>query len=221
FSIRVALSTISKSEDDLIKYCQHFCSNNLLFKKRTYLKGFVHGRSVDEEGKQQDIDDDLFDKKERIDENAESTDEEIHPEKEKDLLWLTREGLRKPLSLGWKACQEENGELYYFYFNTRKSSWDHPYDDIYKTHVIQAREKKTLSSIVFDTLSKGIDREENEPTAVITPYFPMSFTINTVQEQEERKLLNKMKVDLTLIENNIRENLLHENKSLENRQQNE
>ncbi|CAF3844605.1 unnamed protein product [Rotaria sp. Silwood1] len=30
-----------------------------------------------------------------------------------------------------------------------------------------------------------------------------------------------MKVDLTLIENNIRENLLHENKSLENRQQNE
>ncbi|CAF5028977.1 unnamed protein product [Rotaria sp. Silwood1] len=102
-------------------------------------KGFVHGRSVDEEGEQQDIDDDLFDKKERIDENAESTDEEIHPEKEKDLLWLTREGLRKPLSLGWKACQEENGELYYFYFNTRKSSWDHPYDDIYKTHVIQAR----------------------------------------------------------------------------------
>ncbi|CAF3797705.1 unnamed protein product [Rotaria sp. Silwood1] len=147
---------------------------------KTYLKGFVHGRSVDEEGEQQDIDDDLFDKKERIDENAESTDEEIHPEKEKDLLWLTREGLRKPLSLGWKACQEENGELYYFYFNTRKSSWDHPYDDIYKTHVIQAREKKTLSSIVFDTLSKGPDRKENESTAGITPYFPMSFTINTL-----------------------------------------
>ncbi|CAF3834320.1 unnamed protein product [Rotaria sp. Silwood1] len=102
-------------------------------------KGFVHGRSVDEEGEQQDIDDDLFDKKEHIDENAESTDEEIHPEKEKDLLWLTREGLMKPLSLGWKACQEENEEFYYYYFNTEKSSWDHPYDDIYKTHVIQAR----------------------------------------------------------------------------------
>ncbi|CAF4928552.1 unnamed protein product, partial [Rotaria sp. Silwood1] len=219
-SVRVALSTISESEDDLIQYCQHFCSNNLLFKKRTYLKDFLHGRSVDEEGEQQDTDDDLFDKKEHINENAESTDEEIHPEKEKDLLWLTREGLMKPLSLGWKACQEENEEFYYYYFNTEKSSWDRPYDDIYKTHVIQARG------------SNGTDRKENESTAVITPYPPMSFTINTgttstirlehlVQEQEERKLRNKMKVDLTLIENNIRENLLHENKSLENRQQNE
>ncbi|CAF3984815.1 unnamed protein product, partial [Rotaria sp. Silwood1] len=58
---------------------------------------------------------------EHIDENAEPTDEEIHPEKEKDLLWLTREGLMKPLSLGWKACQEENEEFYYYYFNTEKS----------------------------------------------------------------------------------------------------
>ncbi|CAF5084622.1 unnamed protein product, partial [Rotaria sp. Silwood1] len=45
--------------------------------------------------------------------------------------------------------------------------------------------------------------------------------LGLVQEQEERKLRNKMKVDLTLIENNIRENHLHENKSLENCQPNE
>ncbi|CAF3844592.1 unnamed protein product, partial [Rotaria sp. Silwood1] len=144
-----------------------------------YLKDFVHGRSVDEESEQQDIDDDLFGKR-----------------FENDLLWLAREDVMKPSPSGGIACQKENGESYDFYFNTGKSSWNHPYDDIYKTRVIQAREKKTLSSIVFDTLSK-------------------------VQEQEERKLLNKMKVDLTLIENNIRENHLHENKSLENCQPNE
>ncbi|CAF1372580.1 unnamed protein product [Rotaria sp. Silwood1] len=127
-----------------------------------YLKDFVHGRSVDEESEQQDIDDDLFGKR-----------------FENDLLWLAREDVMKPSPSGGIACQKENGESYDFYFNTGKSSWNHPYDDIYKTRVIQAREKKTLSSIVFDTLSKGIDREENESTAVITPYSPMSFTINT------------------------------------------
>ncbi|CAF5036057.1 unnamed protein product [Rotaria sp. Silwood1] len=126
---------------------------------------------------------------EHIDENYEPTDEEIHeyaihigidPKKENDLLWLAREDVMKPSPSGGIACQKENGESYDFYFYLGKSSWDHPYDDIYKTRVIQAREKKTLSSIVFDTLSKGPDRKENESTAGITPYFPMSFTINTV-----------------------------------------
>ncbi|CAF3361148.1 unnamed protein product, partial [Rotaria sp. Silwood2] len=324
---------------------------------------------------------------EHIDENYEPTQEEIHeyaiyigidPEKEKDLLWLAKEGLMKPLPSGWKACQEENGELYYFNFNTGKSSWDHPYDEIYKARVIQAREKKTSSSIIFDTISKGkntssisdlssgknphnlplhtkndtvdnqldsqcinsdssgelnnsendrthssndfqkdvyfgidrdlsarIEREENEPTAVITPSPPMAFidsteekvenskdnheqmkltsltpqaaehhlntnktliNVNTsttrhehtdidklrkrleqsandeklqllednriyieklktelrlAKEQEERTLRDKMKVDLTLIENKIHENLLHEKKLLENRQKTE
>ncbi|CAF4076909.1 unnamed protein product [Rotaria sordida] len=41
------------------------------------------------------------------------------------------------------------------------------------------------------------------------------------KEQEEQTLRNKMKADLILIENNIRENLLHEKKSIQNRQQNE
>ncbi|CAF1927753.1 unnamed protein product [Rotaria magnacalcarata] len=32
-NVRVVRSTNNESEDDLMKYCQHFCSNNLLFKK--------------------------------------------------------------------------------------------------------------------------------------------------------------------------------------------
>ncbi|CAF0802679.1 unnamed protein product [Adineta steineri] len=101
---------------------------------------------------------------EHIDENYEPTEDEIHeyatyigidPDKELDLLWLAKEGLMKPLPSGWKACQEENGELYYFNFDTGKSSWDHPYDEIYKTRVSQAREKKSLATIIIDTHSKG------------------------------------------------------------------
>jgi hypothetical protein len=45
----------------------------------------------------------------------------------------------KPLPPGWKPCQEENGELYYFNFDTGKSSWDHPCDEIYKARVIEER----------------------------------------------------------------------------------
>lgn len=45
----------------------------------------------------------------------------------------------KPLPPGWKPCQEENGELYYFNFDTGKSSWDHPCDEIYKIRVIEER----------------------------------------------------------------------------------
>jgi centrosomal protein CEP164 len=45
----------------------------------------------------------------------------------------------KPLPPGWKPCQEESGELYYFNFDTGKSSWDHPCDEIYKARVIEER----------------------------------------------------------------------------------
>ncbi|CAF1120357.1 unnamed protein product [Adineta ricciae] len=90
---------------------------------------------------------------ENIDENYEPTSEEIReyaiyigidPDKESHLLWLAREGILKPLPSGWKPCQEENGELYYFNFDTGTSSWDHPCDEMYKARVIQ--ERKKLSS---------------------------------------------------------------------------
>ncbi|CAF4928910.1 unnamed protein product [Rotaria sp. Silwood1] len=173
--------------------------------EKAYLKDFVHGRSVDEESEQQDIDDDLFGKR-----------------FENDLLWLAREDVMKPSPSGGIACQKENGESYDFYFNTGKSSWNHPYDDIYKTRVIQAREKKTLSSIVFDTLSKdsqdvnsdsnGIDREENESTAVITPYSPMSFTINTEENSED----NHERIQLASLAAQTAEHPLNTNKSSSN-----
>ncbi len=37
-------------------------------------------------------------------------------EEDKDLLWIAKEGLKAPLPDGWKACQNEEGELYYFNF---------------------------------------------------------------------------------------------------------
>jgi len=59
----------------------------------------------------------------------------------------------KPLPPGWKPCQEENGELYYFNFDTGKSSWDHPCDEIYKSRVIE--ERYVLSTFYYDRQYKS------------------------------------------------------------------
>lgn len=59
----------------------------------------------------------------------------------------------RPLPKGWKACQNENGELYYFNFDTGKSSWDHPYDEIYKARVIQERYSSSLNLFKFVKVS--------------------------------------------------------------------
>ncbi|NXY83501.1 CE164 protein, partial [Alcedo cyanopectus] len=65
----------------------------------------------------------------------------IDPEKEPELLWLAEEGIMAPLPPEWKACIDPQGNLYYFNFVTRESSWEHPYDTHFRRFVIQEREK--------------------------------------------------------------------------------
>mmetsp|Transcript_7027 Transcript_7027/g.17018 ORF Transcript_7027/g.17018 Transcript_7027/m.17018 type:complete len:171 (-) Transcript_7027:128-640(-) len=55
----------------------------------------------------------------------------MDPVADKDLLYLAAEGLKAPLSDGWKPCSS-NGEIFYFNFHTGESSWDHPADEHYK-----------------------------------------------------------------------------------------
>ncbi|CAF0914946.1 unnamed protein product [Adineta ricciae] len=103
---------------------------------------------------------------EHMDENYEPTSEEIReyaifigidPDKDSHLLWLAREGILKPLPSGWKPCQDENGELYYFNFDTGTSSWDHPCDEIYKARVIQERKKlSSAKNLVRDLIDDEI-----------------------------------------------------------------
>lgn len=59
--------------------------------------------------------------------------------KEPHLLKLAREGILSPLPLGWMECTGGNGELYFFNFDTRTTSWEHPIDEIYKRLVIEQR----------------------------------------------------------------------------------
>jgi len=62
-------------------------------------------------------------------------------EKDKDLFFIAREGLKAPLPENWKPCKTtDTDEIYYFNFATGESTWDHPCDEFYRT--LYEKEKK-------------------------------------------------------------------------------
>ncbi|RNF12839.1 uncharacterized protein Tco025E_06402 [Trypanosoma conorhini] len=65
----------------------------------------------------------------------------IDVEREPGLLWIAREGLRRPLPAEWKACRTGEGEVYYFNFLTGDSKWEHPTDEAFKEKVVEERAK--------------------------------------------------------------------------------
>ena len=79
---------------------------------------------------------------EEIDPNYVPTQDEIleyakwlgmDPDKDTDLMWIAREGLKAPLPQDWKPCKtKDTEEIYYFNFSTGESSWDHPCDEFYR-----------------------------------------------------------------------------------------
>jgi len=75
---------------------------------------------------------------EKVDEGYEPTDKEItdyaewlgmDPEKDADLLWIARQGLKTPLPKPWQPCESASGDIFYFNPESGESKWDHPCDD--------------------------------------------------------------------------------------------
>ena len=54
-------------------------------------------------------------------------------EKDQAFFYLAKEGLKAQLPEGWKACQKQNGDMYYFNDITSEITWDHPLDSLYRT----------------------------------------------------------------------------------------
>uniref|UniRef100_A0A7S1R620 WW domain-containing protein n=1 Tax=Alexandrium catenella TaxID=2925 RepID=A0A7S1R620_ALECA len=88
---------------------------------------------------------------EKPSEEFEPTEEEVRnyaewlgmdPEADGDLMYLAREGLKAPLTDGWKPCQNAEGEIFYFNFETGQSSWDHPADETYRNLVQDKKREK-------------------------------------------------------------------------------
>lgn len=67
---------------------------------------------------------------------------ELDPEMDGDLMWIAREGLRAELPSGWRPCRTDEGDIYYFNFETGQSMWDHPQDKHYKEIARKEKAKK-------------------------------------------------------------------------------
>mmetsp|Transcript_34732 Transcript_34732/g.63124 ORF Transcript_34732/g.63124 Transcript_34732/m.63124 type:complete len:183 (-) Transcript_34732:4558-5106(-) len=88
---------------------------------------------------------------EEIDKDYEPTEVEVNEyaewlgmdlENDKDLLWIAKAGLKAPLPEPWKPCSQEEGEVFYFNFETGESVWDHPCDEYHRRLYQKERCKK-------------------------------------------------------------------------------
>merc|ERR1711972_1300560 len=67
----------------------------------------------------------------------------IDMDKDPEFLWIAKAGLKAPLPHPWKPCQtSEDGELFYFNFETGESVWDHPCDEYHRSLYAKERAKK-------------------------------------------------------------------------------
>lgn len=106
---------------------------------------------------------------EEMDENYEPTEEEIaeyaewlgmDKEKDMDLLWIAKEGLKAPLPNPWKPCQTADGEIFYFNFESGDSVWDHPCDEHYRK--VFEEEKKKRAEREKKEKEKERERDKSE-----------------------------------------------------------
>jgi len=68
----------------------------------------------------------------------------MNPIYDKDLLWIAKEGLKAPLPAPWKPCENSKQEVYYFNFETRESTWEHPCDQYYRQMFQEEKMKKMI-----------------------------------------------------------------------------
>mmetsp|Transcript_98422 Transcript_98422/g.195182 ORF Transcript_98422/g.195182 Transcript_98422/m.195182 type:complete len:153 (+) Transcript_98422:116-574(+) len=119
---------------------------------------------------------------EKPSEEFEPTEEEVRnyaewlgmdPEADADLMYLAREGLKAPLTDGWKPCQNAEGEIFYFNFETGQSSWDHPADETYRNLVQHKKMEKLEGSgarkVAIAPPVAGAGRKKTQTTAVPAP----------------------------------------------------
>jgi centrosomal protein CEP164 len=85
-------------------------------------------------------------------------------EKDADLLWVAREGLKAPLPQDWKPCKTNNGEIFYYNTETCKSFWDHPCDEHYRRLLKEVRERQNaLRMSVREAMSEPGSSEQIPP----------------------------------------------------------
>ncbi|OLP90040.1 Centrosomal protein of 164 kDa [Symbiodinium microadriaticum] len=76
-------------------------------------------------------------------------------EKDRDLFWIA-------LPAPWKPCESEDGEIFYFNFETGESVWDHPCDEHYRKVYEKYKAKKEADRTPGNDDSKRKDKKDKK-----------------------------------------------------------
>lgn len=90
----------------------------------------------------------------------------MDPDADGDLLWIAKEGLMAKVDYPWHVCQNNDGEYFYYNFETRESSWDHPNDEA-------QREKYR----VLKAQREAAEKQRQSGTGASEPSLPLSLRI--------------------------------------------
>merc|ERR1711972_1051167 len=108
---------------------------------------------------------------EHVDPDYDPTEKEIEEyaewlgmdlDKDEDLFWIARRGLKAPLPKPWKPCQSEDQEIFYFNFETGESVWDHPCDDHYRQMYQETKAKRDGPMEASGSLKKEKKEKKEE-----------------------------------------------------------
>jgi centrosomal protein CEP164 len=86
----------------------------------------------------------------------------IDVDKEPELMFLAREGLKAPLPDDWKPCKTDSGDVYYFNFTSGESIWEHPLDEHFKKRLEEEREKVRQGKPVGPSAETGKKKKKDE-----------------------------------------------------------
>eukprot|EP00698_Gefionella_okellyi_P016006 TRINITY_DN4556_c0_g1_i1.p1 TRINITY_DN4556_c0_g1~~TRINITY_DN4556_c0_g1_i1.p1 ORF type:complete len:1040 (+),score=375.83 TRINITY_DN4556_c0_g1_i1:43-3120(+) len=150
---------------------------------------------------------------EDYDESYEPTPEEIEEyakwlgmdlKVDQDLLWIAREALKAPLPPGWKPCKTgENGDLYYFHFQTGESTWDHPSDDHYKKLYATEKQKQIDEASLPPTVKKTPTKRVASPTSasgapLLAPILKPARVLQPLKTEQRVRAMVKEEVEKSL-----------------------
>ncbi|VDL90006.1 unnamed protein product [Schistocephalus solidus] len=102
----------------------------------------------------------------------------IDLDKEPYLAKLVHECLTASLPENWKACADQQGNLYYFNFATGDSSWEHPCDALYRRLAMEERRRFSSGTTASNDLETNPPEEVSSSEKVIVPEKSLYMEIN-------------------------------------------
>lgn len=90
-------------------------------------------------------------------------------ERDEDLLWIAREGLKMPLPAAWRPCESSNGKIFYFNSESGESRWEHPNDEALRSRYGSERSKRAGGQTAATSTSPSAPTSPEDGAACGSP----------------------------------------------------